>query len=202
MYLCEEYLQRNKTKINTVRHSTCNGYLFLNHQYKKYRSNWLVLSITWIKNESHPGTYRFSESVPRTRDVDGYLNTVSVWRGEWDQYEQYCLDFAKNYAGQAIVDETEKLVTAWEIFLRCFDDWFSQNVSPNSIYATVDLDRSLEERKTAIHSLLSHLAIDHKTAYNFWKNDIGRYFNNYSNWLGELVNGNKICTGAGQKSVI
>jgi len=193
MNLCQEYLDRHSIKLPVV-HLTSSGYVFLKTKNPKNRINWSVVSLAYHDGRYHPGTYSVNWSKPvhngscsRGRPLDNYDQR----RLEWDEYEDYFLNWTKDFkTSRVISDKKEIVIVAWEMFVYSNDTALSNYAHREDFFNSLDNDLSIEERFEACENVIESM-VDDPHSGNLrrnWEREMMLYVREYSHWLAELSN--------------
>lgn len=170
MRLCEEYLLRNSLTPRYARHVR-KGFLYFDHGERLLASEWISLG-------PRPGYYEISEcSLGRT------CKTLNSSRVEWDEYEPYLVEWAKNDR-RAVFDKGRVFSLTWEYFLRRHDKDLAGLLPLSDLYKTVD--ESNESRLVDCFSLLESLSSLRPSIVEFWKTRAFEIVSSYCYWMKEL----------------
>jgi hypothetical protein len=198
MRLAEEYTRRHHLKgIPLVEHCHYTSLILQATNPARWGSRWLVLYVRWVEDLYHPGRYAIRLCRP---NHDGFvknnlfepLKEVECW---WDQYEQFLLDWLEDlHDVKPIRGQKEITLSAWEIFLFCYDGWFVYQPGhvKEKVYRSIDEELSLQERYIGYQDVLIYLTLHNSDILKAWKCDVLSGFQNYAEWLARLVE--KQCT--------
>jgi len=205
MKIFEEYLSRHNINVPLVKHDQ--GCLILKTD-KKFCDkalgcqNWCVFSISWHDQGVRPGQYNLSLRSPRSsnkyQDLKNLINCHFSFQKKWCEYEEFLYDWTNSLEGLTpILDEKEKILASWEIFVCTNESWFlkqSQGLK-KSLFKTIDLESSSQFRYGSLEDFQNIDIFKYSSAHNIWKNNFlklvknsGLIGYNYLNWLGELIN--------------
>jgi hypothetical protein len=205
MRLYEEYLQRHLLSVPLVRHEDQGSIILRTTDAKHWNSRWIFVTIRWQDQGIHPGKYYIEFYSPIH---DGYgsgrlFSKSSAKEIEWDEYEDYFLAWSNGLEGfldrpsrestRVVSGEKEVILTAWEVFLFCYDGWFAAQSSELRSYIdrSIDLDLPLERRYIGYQDSLIYLTARHPAILKSWKYDMLGLVQNYSHWLAQLIDGKK-----------
>lgn len=178
MYLYEEYAKKNNFDCDFVRYSN-QSIVFLRED-----SSYGVMTISKIYSDNSPNKYRISKSLPKSNE--GFLKVISSVDVEWDDYENYILNNYKSKKN-AILHSDDVFLIGWEIFVIISDKFFSNNISHNLIYPTIDFSISQSDRTKKINEFVEMLKLEFKPTYSSWLK-MQENIDNYSYWLAEIIN--------------
>jgi len=103
-----------------------------------------------------------------------------------EEFDKWLLRETSHISATNIFTNQEVNLTAWQMFMFCFDGWFGRNLDHNLLFDTIDPDLSLEARYDNYKNVIDFLATDHKNVFKIWQEDM--YFVKYfSHWIGDLV---------------
>ena len=214
MRLYEEYLERHLLNMPIVRHENQGAIILRTTDSKHWNSRWIIVTIRWHDQGIHPGKYyvEFYSPVHDGYSTGRLFNKSGAKELEWDEYEDYFLNWSNNMTG--FLDESSRktsfvvkgdkdvILTAWEVFLFCYDGWFTSQCSELRGYIdrSVDLDLLSEERYCGYQDSLIYLTARHTAILKSWKYDVLGLVQKYSYWLAQLIDGKELRTCKGQKS--
>lgn len=194
MNLVSEYLNRHSLKVPVVL-STATGSLFLRSKNSDKRCRWSLVSIDYVAAKYHPGTYRVITMKPIHNGLiaKGRLfDPVASNDLFWDEYESFLLDWAKDQTLQAVDNEKEVLIVAWEMFVYGGDKRLARFANREDFFNSVNIDLPLKDRHAACIQMINILCSDpnYHSLFRSWQGEMKRYINKdkYSYWLAELVN--------------
>ena len=187
MHLGKEYCQRHSINVPLVKHTQKDGTIFLRDD-SNLGVEWLILSFSFRGNPYHPGTYKFLNIRPIHNGYSEKLLFEIIDEDilEWDEYEDYILDFSKTTkTSKVVTDRTEIVLAAWEMFVYCHDRSLSQFA--DILFPSFDTELSATDRYAA-YQLASNYFFENKfDFYKSWKRDMISYIKSYSHWLAEIV---------------
>jgi hypothetical protein len=149
MDLQQEYYTRHAITAPLVVFPDNNGnhsLVLKNLGYKKARMpRWMVLLISYHKQENHPPYYKFVQYVPQ-HDSCGHSNNPlkQLWEKKvyWDEWEPFILEWTENNKGELVgVHGDELNLALWEMFQYSHDSWLAQNLhdrQKDSLFVAVD----------------------------------------------------------------
>ena len=187
MHLSKEYCQRHSINVPLVKYTQKDGTIFLRDD-SNLGVEWFVLSFSFRDNPHHPGTYKISNRIPIHNGYSKKLLFEVIDENvlEWDEYEDYILDFAKDIkTSRVVTDQTEIVLAAWEMFVYCHDRSLSKFA--DILFPSFDAELSAADRYAA-YQLASNYFFENKfDFYISWKRDMISYIKSYSYWLAEIV---------------
>lgn len=178
MYLYEEYARRINFNCDFVRYQN-QSIVFL-----KENSSFNIITISKVYGNNQPNKYRISRSFPK--GDEGFLKVIDCIDVEWDDYENYILNNYKS-KNNAILDPSDVFLVGWEIFVIFNDKFFSDNLSYNSIYPTIDPLICKSNRIEKINEFVELLKLEFPPSYSSWLK-MQENIDNYSYWLAEIIN--------------
>lgn len=175
MYIFEEYAERIQHKQTLIKYANKSFIFFASYPRK-------ILEIEKTTSPNAPGKFRISERLIDLVPI-GDQKDADV---EWDAYEDYIISKYKG-SKNAIIDTKIVFISSWETFLYYNQNCFINCFGHNSIYKTIDLSLSEEERINNINYTIDVLKLENNMVYNNW---IGFRYNpdNYSYWLANIIN--------------
>ena len=190
MKIYEEFLQRNRIVAPMCHHVHSGYYYFRRRDGGKL--HWRVLEIKYVRDESHPSTYKFQWCIPvhsSNRDQQWQIEDAATDVG-WDQYEERLVAFVKGLSGgyKPIMNTDEALLTTWEIFAYNYDDSLARYATNDCIFRSLDVDLPLADRLAAVQESAHFLQSGSSGLTNSWlRTFAGSYLHNYAFWLTPLV---------------
>ncbi len=193
MNLAEEYFQRHGIKIPFAKH-VYHGNLFLRSE-QEGKILWKVLNIDNIPDTSHPGKYFFQLLAPvhnGLSDKNRMFESIATAQAEWDDYEEYWGRWAKEVDKKILVkNSTEAYLTAWEIYVYCYDKEIARFIGQESLHKSLSLSLDGEERLKGCTDIISFISEHNCSIMEVWKNSMLPMLRNYCFWLVDLVNFNQ-----------
>ncbi len=186
MKLYQEYFLRHNIDGMVVEHNN-QGALIL-----RTKDSWLLVTIKWQDNGIHPGKYIVEYLSPIH---NGYANRrlfqkYNVKELSWDEYEDYFLSWSDSMMVPDVISGDKKVVlTAWEMFVYCYDGWLAQQSSELRwyVYSCLDTDQSVETRYSGYQNCLLYLTAKDPDVLKVWKYEVLSLTQHYSEWLAALV---------------
>jgi len=217
MRLFEEYFQRHGIKgIPVVRHDNLGALILRTQDSTYWHSSWLLVTIKWVDGGIHPGKYvvEFYSPIHNGFTKQRLFQKYNVKELEWDEYEDYFLNWSRSLEGAAGARKTpgvvrggnEVVLTAWEMFVYCYDGWFARQESELRHYVDrcLDVDLPLAHRYAGYQNCLIYLTARHPNVLKVWKYEVLALVQHYSEWLAALVEKHEvrkeIRTSEGQES--
>jgi hypothetical protein len=196
MRLYEEYFKRHAIKdIPLVRYDSMGALILRTEDTTYWHSSWLLVTIKWVDGGIHPGKYVVEFYSPIH---NGYLKQrlfqkYNAKELEWDQYEDYFLNWSRSLDGDSmpgvVTGGKEVILTAWEMFVYCYDGWFAHQESELRHYVDrcLDVDLPLANRYAGYQNCLIYLTARHPNVLKVWKYEVLALVQHYSGWLAALV---------------
>lgn len=125
MLLCEEYLQRHQLKIKIFPRFKTRDYYLLFGQSKQYTLVCLKPELDYRNDGSY--TIQITTPIHNSRLKTNCFEFVKNIRIEWDEIEDYFIEFSSNFENCFFGKQLDHAV--WRIFVYCFDGWFASNFS-------------------------------------------------------------------------
>lgn len=193
MRLHEEYFRRHNIRdIPIVNHCSQGAVMLRTTDPDIWQNRWILVTLKWVEHPQHPGSYNVEFLVPiHDGESRGKLfSRLPSVELEWDEYEDYILDWTKNLRGVVAVRGHKNIVlTAWEMFVYCYDGWFRRQHADlkELLFRSIDEDLSLEDRYIGYQDTLIHLSTHHPAVLKAWKYEVLSQVQCYSDWLAKLV---------------
>jgi hypothetical protein len=192
MRLFEEYFSRHNLKVPVVHHCQQGAVILRTSDFSVWRNRWLLVTIKWIPDDRHPGSYEINMGSPI---IDGYSKSqvFSEWpkvEKKWDEYEDFIFDWIDNLKGVApVIGQREALIAAWEMFVFAYDGWFLKQNSEvkHHLFNSLDKDNSINTRYTHYQDIALYLTSQHPQVLRTWKYEVLAKIQGYSDWLGRLI---------------
>lgn len=189
----EEYFLRYKIVDVPLVHHCANGTLLLESTDPfQWESRWILISIRWIEDDHHPGTYLIEISDPIH---DGYasgkfFNKRRKIEKEWHEYEDFIFDWTKGVSGvKPIRGQREITMACWEMFTFMCDSWFIKQPSiwKQKLFQSLDKDNSIETRYSNYQDVAIFLSTHHPAVMRAWKYEVLALVQNRADWLAHLI---------------
>jgi hypothetical protein len=193
MRLHEEYLNRHKIHdIPIVNHCTEGAVILQTIDPELWQNRWVLVTIKWVEHPQHPGSYNIEFCVPvHNGESKGKLfSRLPTAEKEWDEYEEFILDWASNLKGvKPVVGHRQIVLAAWEMFVYCYDGWFRQQGSElkELLFKSLDEDFSIDARYVGYQQVLMHLSSHHPSVLKAWKYEVLSQVQCYADWLVKLL---------------
>lgn len=180
MILCEEYLTRHAIKVPLIRHAN-QGVVF----YKD--GIWFAKQFHWHPPEYHPGMYVVTteRSLHNGLDRGRIFDVVEEITVQWDEYEQYLLQWASNF-NCAPCSEQDIKAAQWEMLLRGCDRALIRHMNSSKLSISIDLDLPLDIRCGHIDACIEYFSRFDFKIYQLWES-LSFYQQHYATWLAEIV---------------
>lgn len=200
MDLQQEYYQRHAITTPLIVYPDNHGNYTLvlkNLGHQKVRQpRWMVVSITYHKQENHPPYYKFILYVPQ-HDSHGHPNNPlkQVWEKKvyWDEWEQFVLEWVDSNRGELIPVSGEELELAlWEMFQYSHDSWLATNVLDrlkDNLYVAVDDSTPSQDRVSAFKEVEEFIRAKNKNVVTSLAaiRGYGEEKKFYAAWLAKLL---------------
>ena len=176
MYLYEEYAKRFSIQCPIFKR-TDKLIVFLDKE---------IILVEKKSNFNQPQSYQVSICEPEksnSRSIS-FFKSISKNDVALSEYDEYMLDFCKK-TNSAIEDPNQVYLRFWEIFVIYNNYYFSNNISYNFLYATIDLDN--EHRIKDIQEFISFLKNNNIHYYHRWL-QMSDNIINYSYSLANSIN--------------
>jgi hypothetical protein len=195
MRLQEEYFRRHNIENIPIIHHCSQGSVLL-YGKTSFTARWELVTIRWVEHPHHPGLYTINFFTP---NHDAYRNGILFSKLhpsvdlEWDEYEDYFLELAKNLTEMRAVRGHKYIVmTGWEIFVYCYDSWFREQPYDvkELLFASLDVEKPIIERYSTYQKILNNFSTRHPGILKCWKYEVLSQLQNYSDWFARLVEQN------------
>jgi len=193
MRLHEEYFNRHNIRgVPVVNHCTQGAVILRTVDPEIWQNRWILVTIKWVEHPQHPGSYNIEFCVPiHDGESRGKLFTrLPTAEKEWDEYEDYLLDWTQKLQGVVPVRGHKHIVlAAWEMFVYCYDSWFRRQSAElkDLLFRSLDEDLSPDARYIGYQETLIHLSTHHPSVLKAWKYEVLSQVQYYSDWLANLV---------------
>jgi hypothetical protein len=198
--LFDEYLQRHNLSYIGPRHCS-SGALILRADPTIWNHHWLLIKIKWLTDVQHPGTYQihFDAPIHNSENLSScFSNELNPITLQWDEYDNWLLDWAGCVQSvEPIARKTKRgwevILVLWEIFVFCFDNWFSQQSSiiKEKLFQSLDEEETIKLRYKNYQEILLFLQQQFPNIWKIWNSDFLEYYHNYSDWLVTLLRKNE-----------
>lgn len=198
MDLQQEYFKRHSITTPLVVHPDNDGNYSLvlkNLNCLKGRQpRWLVVRITYYKQENHPPYYKFIISVPQHDAASTGDPLKQAWERKvyWDEWEQFVLEWTEHNRGELLpINGQELSLALWEMFQYSHDSWLASITDrlKDRLYTAVDDTATVEERLAATKEVEEYLRVKNKNA-NAMLAQLRGYGDDrkfYAAWLAKLL---------------
>lgn len=179
--LCEEYVKRHKISVPFARHVQC-GSLFLEDH-----NDSLVILFHWKQASIfRPGNYLVRVGKPVHNGCERgfcYITSKLIPQSVcyWDEFEDFLAGWSRSV--DLVFGRQRVALKAWQIFLYCFDRRVANNIGPDALYDSIDLDLSVRERYKSMQETLRKLKANHDYLYQAWKNHMEGHLESYLHWV-------------------
>jgi hypothetical protein len=201
MRLYEEYFRRHSILDVPIVHHCFSGSLILKTtDHSVWQSNWVVVSINWIKDDHHPGHYCITTKIPIH---NGFLNENNRYNNFFifpsyvnknsDEYEDFFFDWCDNLKSVIPITDSEELILSiWEMFVFCHDDFFVKQSKQIKIilFESLDKNNSMHDRNESRKKIIDFISTNYPKTLRIWNYEFLVCAENYSYWLADLVNNN------------
>lgn len=183
MRLQDEYFRRHNINALPIYH-TKNSSLILDSTPK------VIVNIKFEEIKRMPAVYTFEYLKPNhnayIKEDENYFLKLNSWTDgpyQYDEYISFILKWIKN-VGFNPVKPSEVRLAIWEIFLYCFDGWFSSQNLEDIIYPTINTTMSVVEREASLDKFLAQSDLHLKQVYD---DHFKSFETNYADWLVKLI---------------
>lgn len=196
MKIYEEYIRRHQLANTSVFPHVQDGAILLRFK-ENGKYSWLVTTIRWNHEpQYHPGKYLIDTVRPvyNSSRRGFYQNVHDTEKVFWDQYHDHINHWIKNVDKSSVVSGAKEVALAvFEMFLHCNDLLVARsNVNEDQLYASIDPNKSIDDRYEAYLELRKTILRDNGNSSNGlapnWKLEFdSKIIRNYMHWLADLV---------------
>ncbi len=199
MRLYDEYLKRRGITVPVVQHRQEGAVLLWTTDplISTWQNRWVLVTARWRPDDDHPGKYEVVYHLPvHNGGTKGRLFAqMPPIMLEWDEYEDFFYKWAAGLKGvRPASGHRQVVLTAWEMFVFCYDDWFRRqgsDLKDRHLYTSIDDQLSADARYAGYQSVLLYLSAHHPAVLQAWKYEMLMKVYNYSDWLVDLINASK-----------
>jgi hypothetical protein len=187
MNIIDEYLLRHGLSFPIVRHS--DGIVILRElQTQKL----FVLSTKWITNNHHPGHYlvelRHPSYSASKQSLSNLFECRFSYEKNWSEYEDFFFSWMRNMNFVPILERKNIIISAWEIFVCCYEFWFlnGSDLFKEELFDTLDPEQSLENRFFSCEHFFNQKEFKISELSKIWEEKFLGEINNYLDWFDSL----------------
>lgn len=183
MKLYEEYLKRHNLDISLVRYCSSGSVIV-----KGENNTWILITIKWIDDIAHPGEYHIDFLVPKYNTISNELfeKLVPTTKKKWDDYEDYILGLMRSLKKVKPVQSSDIILVAWEMFVYCYDNFFTSQPSNIKEILFKSLDKDNPDRYEYYKDMTYYLALSYPNTMRIFRKEIIEKIEDYSEWLVKL----------------
>ena len=184
MNIIDEYLLRHGLSFPIVRHS--DGIVILRELPTQ---KLFVLSTKWITNNHHPGHYlvelRHPSHSASKQSLSNLFECRFSYEKKWSEYEDFFFSWTRNMNFVPILERKNVIISAWEIFVCCYEFWFlnGSDLFKKKLFDTLDPEQNLEDRLFSCEYFLNQREFKVSELSKIWENKFLGETNNYLDWF-------------------
>lgn len=186
MKILEEYFNRhNIIQVPVVHHCELESVFLRNVETNELK----IFHIKWQNHDFHPGNYKIEISTPNK----GVIRTILYW----DEYEDYILKWIDEEVYWNPIKKIKEnlILTGFEFLINSNKNNQAITLAPfrlkNIINEALNSKNEIDHRLSRCSKFIQFICEYHPDMFRYWRNEIFKHIDNYSDWLPDLISKQK-----------